>query len=170
MYSKIRVIMLYLKNNLWRCKMENEQKARERTERNKKSSIVFMIIFGILTIIGVVMLVNGINMQVDSSDAGVVGDIVSKVLLCVFGAILGLCGAILFIMSLVMLTTKFDGRSRNPINNMFKDTVSEFQDMMDDTKQTLAPKHKEKKKCPKCGYENDADDTICVKCGGGLGE
>ena len=88
--------------------MENEQKARERTERNKKSSIVFMIIFGILTIIGVVMLVNGINMQVDSSDAGVVGDIVSKVLLCVFGDILGLCGAILFIMFLLVLYNIFD--------------------------------------------------------------
>lgn len=150
--------------------MENKEKSRQRTLRNKKTSIVLMVIFGLIMIGGIAMLINGINIQPNSGDAGVVGDVASKILLCLFGGVLALAGFVLFVMALVMATTKFEGRSRNPINNMFKDSVSEFQDMVDDTKETLAPKRRAKKICPKCGLENDADQTICIRCGGGLGE
>ena len=45
-----------------------------------------------------------------------------------------------------------------------------MQDMFDDNRDTLAPKRRGKKICPDCGQENDKDETICIRCGGGLGE
>lgn len=149
--------------------MENEEKARSREVRNKRDSIVFMVIFGIILIIGVVLLILGINKQIvsGSSDAH---DMINKVLLCVFGGTLTIIGGLCLISTAIMFITRFEGKSRNPFNNIIRDSVSEFQDMIDETGDALAPKHRGKKICPDCGQENDKDETICTRCGGGLGE
>ena len=127
-----------------------------------------MIVFGVIMIVGVALLVSGINKEIISGTSDV-HDMITKILLIVLGVILTLGGAIFLITSAVMLVTKFEGKSRNPINNIFKDSVSEMQDMFDDTKDSLAPKRRGKKICPDCGQENDKDETICTRCGGGLG-
>lgn len=149
---------------------ENEEKTNNRARRNRKYSYVLMVIFTLMLVGGIVMLINGIKIDTNATTIDAVWAMVGKVLLCILGSIITLAGLLLLISAIVMAVTKFEGKSRNPINNFFKDTVSEFQDMMDETGETLAPKHKKTKKCPECGQENDADETICTRCGGGLGE
>ena len=149
--------------------MEEIEKAKEREQRNKKTSYMLMVVFGIILILGVVLLVLGINKPISSGSSNLT-DMITKVLLCLLGGVLTIGGGLFFILTVIMLTTKFDGKSRNPINNFFKDTVSEMQDMFDDNRDTLAPKRRGKKICPDCGQENDKDETICIRCGGGLGE
>lgn len=149
---------------------ESEDKSRERLRRNRKYSYVLMVVFTLVMVGGIVVLINGIKIDTSSTTIDAVWAMVGKVLLCILGSILTIGGLLLLISAIVMAATKFEGKSRNPINNFFRDTVSEFQDMMDETGEALAPKHKKTKKCPDCGEENDADETICRRCGGGLGE
>lgn len=149
--------------------MENEEKLQQRERINKRTSYVLLVVFSVIMIVGVALLICGINKQAVPGDADIT-DIISKVLLCVFGGILAIGGGVFVILTILMLTTKFNGKSRNPINNFFKDSVSEVQDMFSETGDMLAPKRRGKKVCKECGFENDKDETICRKCGGGLGE
>ncbi len=147
-----------------------EDMAYQREKRNRRLSIILMIVFGLVMIGGFVMLIKGILIDTSSTTIDAVLAMVGKIALCVFGGLIALTGLFFLICAIVMAVTKFEGNSRNPINNFFKDTVSEFQDMLDETGQTLAPRKKDKKICPECGHENLANETICTKCGGGLGE
>lgn len=147
-----------------------EDMAYQREKRNRRLSIILMIVFGLVMIGGFVMLIKGILIDTSSTTIDAVLAMVGKIALCVFGGLIALTGLFFLICAIVMAVTKFEGNSRNPINNFFKDTVSEFQDMLDETGQTLAPRKKDKKICPECGHENSANETICTKCGGGLGE
>jgi len=149
---------------------ETEEKAKERARRNKKYSYVLMALFTLLMVGGIVMLIFGIKMDTTATTIDAVLAMAGKIALCVLGSILALSGFLLLISAIVMANTKFEGRSRNPINNFFKDTVSEFQDMMDETGETLVPGRKRVKVCPECGQENGANETICTRCGGGLGD
>lgn len=149
---------------------ENEEKSNNRSRRNKRASYILMFVFALVMVGGIVMLIYGINIDTDATTIDAVLAMIGKVALCILGSICILGGLFMLIAAIVMAATKFEGKSRNPINNFFKDTVSEFQDMIDDTGETLTPGHKDKKICPECGAENDADDTICSRCGGGLGE
>ena len=149
--------------------MENEELNEKREQKNKKTSYVLLVVFGVLLILGVVLLICGLNKHVDSGSSDIT-DLVTKILLVASGGILTLGAGIFMILTIVMMTTKFKGKSRNPINNFFKDSVSEVQDMFSETGDMLAPKRRGKKICKQCGFENDKDETICTRCGGGLGE
>ena len=149
---------------------KEDEKNYNRSRRNRRASYILMFVFALVIAGGIVMLINGIKIDTNATSIDAVWAMVGKIVLCILGSILTLGGLFMLISAIVMAATKFEGKSRNPINNFFRDTVSEFQDMIDETGETLAPGHKDKKVCPECGEENDADDTICSRCGGGLGE
>lgn len=149
---------------------KNDEIAYRRTKRNRKYSYILMVVFALVMIGGLVMLIKGLQIDTSATTIDAVAAMAGKIVLCVIGGLIALTGLFFLICAIVMAVTKFEGNSRNPINNFFKDTVSEFQDMIDETGETLAPRKKDKKICPECGHENSAHETICTKCGGGLGE
>ncbi|MBQ7603293.1 MAG: hypothetical protein IJU58_04075, partial [Clostridia bacterium] len=98
---------------------KEEEKNYNRSRRNRRASYILMFVFALVIAGGIVMLINGIKIDTNATSIDAVWAMVGKIVLCILGSILTLGGLFMLISAIVMAATKFEGKSRNPINNFF---------------------------------------------------